>query len=107
MRRLPSEVREAAGKRWNAERLSQALPERHPAIASMFGAGLGIALMFTESRILVAALRTLMAQGVPALPMHDGIMVPRSKSNQAMIAMADASEGIAGAPLAVAIEAWT
>ncbi len=32
--------------------------------------------MFTESRILVAALRFLMEQGVPAMPMHDGIMVP-------------------------------
>lgn len=104
MRRLPSEVREAAGREWNAERLSAALAERHPDIASMFGTGLGLRLMFTESRILVAALRTLMAHGIPALPMHDGIMVPRSKSNQAVIAMVGASEEIAGAPLPVAIK---
>ncbi|MER9490162.1 hypothetical protein NKI50_30165 [Mesorhizobium sp. M0563] len=105
MRRLPSGVREAAGKGWNAERLSQALAERHPAIASMFGTGLGLRLMFTESRILLVALRTLMEQGVPALPMHDGIMVPRSRSDQATTAMVDASQGIAGIPLPVVIKA--
>ncbi|MER9594547.1 hypothetical protein [Mesorhizobium sp. M0244] len=104
MRRLPSEVREAAGKEWNAKRLSGALAQRHPAIASMFGTGLGLRLMFTESRILVEALRTLMERRVPALPMHDGIMVPRSKANQAVIAMIHASEEIAGARLPVVIK---
>ncbi|MER9850077.1 hypothetical protein NKJ55_22625 [Mesorhizobium sp. M0106] len=101
MRRLPSEVRETAGKEWNAERLSEALAKRHPAIASMFGTGLGLRLMFTESRILVAALRILMAQGVPALPMHDGIMVARSKAESAKQAMGGACGGVVGVALPV------
>lgn len=45
-----------------------------------------------------------MAQDTFALPMHDGIMVPRSKAGQAEIAMVDASVEIAGAPLPVAIK---
>lgn len=104
MRRLPSEVREAAGKEWNAKRLSEALAERHPAIAPMFGTALGLRLMFTESCILVAALRSLRAEGVPALPMHDGIMVPRSKSDLAMRAMAEASTEITGSKLPVQLK---
>ncbi|WP_457153133.1 hypothetical protein [Mesorhizobium sp. P5_C1] len=101
MRRLPSEVREAAGNEWNAERLSGALAERHPAIASMFGTGLGLRLMLTESRILVATLRTLMEQGVPALPMHDGIMVPASKEKEAREAMDSVAVTIVGVVLPV------
>ncbi|MER9070065.1 hypothetical protein NKH84_26445 [Mesorhizobium sp. M0902] len=101
MRRLPSEVREIIGKEWNADRLSQALAKRHPAIASMFGTGLGLRLMFTESRILVAALRALMAQGVPALPMHDGIMVPVSREPVAMWTLAQVSLEVAGTALPV------
>ncbi|MER9614556.1 hypothetical protein [Mesorhizobium sp. M0207] len=101
MRRLPSEVREAAGKEWNAKRLSEALAERHPAIASMFGTGLGLRLMFTESRILVAALGILLEQGVPALPMHDGIMVPASKEKEARRAMGRAAVEILGHALPV------
>ena len=43
----------------------------------------------------------LMAEDVPALPMHDGIMVPRSKAAAAREAMEEASEEIAGVRLAV------
>lgn len=105
MRRLPSEVREAVGKEWSAERLSAVMEQRHPAIASMFGTGIGLRLMFTESRILVAALRILMEQGVPALPMHDGIMVQASKEEEARRAMGLAAARVVGVGLPVAKKA--
>lgn len=60
--------------------------------------------MFTERRILMATLQRLMAEDVPALPMHDGIMVPRSKAELAKRAMEQASEQVAGERLLVTIE---
>jgi len=105
MRRLPTEISDIVGSKWNARRFSAALAERHPSIAHLFGKGLGLRLMKIEGDILLVALQELFAQGVPALPMHDGIMVPASKSEAARRAMARASMKIVGVALPVAQKA--
>jgi hypothetical protein len=46
-----------------------------------------------------------MMQDVPALPMHDGIMVPCSKAEAARRAMEEASEGIVGLKLPANLKA--
>lgn len=101
MLRLPSELRQLLSKEWNAERLTQRLAERHPGIAHLFGTGVGLRLMFTESRILVSALLRLIDHGIPALPMHDGLMVPASREAAARTAMAWASMELVGTALPV------
>jgi hypothetical protein len=45
-----------------------AIRSAHPRLAPVFETGLGLRLMFTESRILVASLLALEKQGVVALP---------------------------------------
>lgn len=101
MLRLPSDLRQMVPAGWNAKRLSVAIAERHPRIAPLFGQGIGLRLMFTESQILMVALGELFAQGIPALPMHDGLMVPASREREARNAMARASLSIAGVALPV------
>ncbi|MGO4832212.1 hypothetical protein AB4144_07940, partial [Rhizobiaceae sp. 2RAB30] len=101
MLRLPSELRQLLGKNWNAERLGASITVRHPGIAHLFGTSIGLRLMFTESRILVATLLRLIDQGVPALPMHDGLMVPASKEAAARTAMARSSMELVGIALPV------
>lgn len=101
MQRLPTDIKKIVGPDWNAERFGAALAERHPGIAHLFGKAIGLRLMKTESDILLAALRGLFAQGTPALPMHDGIMVPASKAEAARLAMAQASMEIVGIALPV------
>jgi hypothetical protein len=105
MQRLPADIRKIVGPEWNARRFSAALAERHPGIAHLFGNGIGLRLMKTEGDILLVALQGLFAQGVPALPMHDGIMVPASKAEVARRAMALASMKIVGIALPVAQKA--
>lgn len=102
MRRLPTEVRQIVGPEWNAKRLCAILADRHPGIAHLFGKGIGLRLMKTESEILLATLRELFAQGIPALPMHDGIMVPASRADAARRAMMRAAMEIVGIALPVA-----
>jgi hypothetical protein len=72
------------------------IAERHPGIAHLFGMELGLRLMKTDSEILLATLGQLFAQGVRALSMHDGIMVPTSGEAAARRAMALASMSVVG-----------
>ncbi|TIV73018.1 MAG: hypothetical protein E5V89_02440 [Mesorhizobium sp.] len=104
MTRLPSDVKDALPAGWTGRRLADAIGAKHPALVPLFGQDIAMDLMFTESRILVAALRLLIAQGTPALPMHDGIMVACSKSNQAEKAMMEGSQEVIGIHLPVAVK---
>ncbi len=58
-----------------AERL---IREKHAAIAHLFGTGLGYELMTIESDLLVDILLVLCRRGIPALPLHDSVLVAES-----------------------------
>ena len=105
MRALPSRLKKLLPDGWTASRVKQAFAEHHPALVPLFGRDFGLDLMFTESRILLTTLRRLMDQSIPALPMHDGIMVPRSKSGEGIEAMEEASLEIIGIKLSVTTKA--
>lgn len=104
MKSLPPRVKKKLPPGWTASRVRQAFADYHPDLVPLFGRDFPMDLMFTESRILLATLRRLMARNIAALPMHDGIMVPRSRSDQAMTAMLEASREIVGISLPVAIK---
>jgi hypothetical protein len=101
---MPHEVKELLGPDWNATRLAAAIRNRHAPIKHLFNTGIGLRLMFTESTILVRILLDLMAQGIPALPIHDGIMVPASKLQPAMLAMRRASREVLGSELPIKVK---
>jgi len=104
MKSLPPRLKEQLPAGWTASRVKQTVADVHPDLVPLFGRDFGLDLMFTESRILLATLRLLMAQGIPALPMHDGIMVPRSKAEEGGAAMEEASAEVAGTSLPVTIK---
>lgn len=101
MERLPSEVKQLLGPDWTATRFAASARTRHAPIKHLFGTGLGIRLMFTESRILVKTLLDLLDLGIIALPIHDGIMVPVSRQQEALRVMRNASAFITGFELPV------
>lgn len=105
MRSLPPRLKSQLPDGWTASRVRQAFAARHPDLAPLFGRDFGLDLMFAESRILLATLCRLMDRDIPALPMHDGIMVPRSGSGQAASAMRETSREIVGFPLQVTLKA--
>jgi hypothetical protein len=104
MKSLPPRLKALLPDGWTAKRLTRAFAKHHPNLVPHFGKDFGLDLMFTESRILMLALRKLMARGIPALPMHDGMMVPRSHAGPAKPAMEEASEEVVGVRLPVAIK---
>lgn len=74
---------------------------KHPALVPLFGQGLALDFMFTESRIMVAVLLDLMRQGITALPQHDGMQVPASREEVAREAMRKASLEVTGREMPV------
>jgi hypothetical protein len=82
----------------------EALIHHHPGLKGTLGKGLGHRLMNTESRILIEALRLLAKQGIVALPLHDCVLIKRSKVAVGGTAMLSAAEAITGHRLPVTIE---
>ena len=62
----------------------------------VFGSGYGMTAMWTESRVIVSALRQLMAADTPALPIHDALLVQASAVETATRAMQQAFQDITG-----------
>lgn len=60
---------------------------KHAPIARLFGSGLGYRLMRLESDILISVITNLFKTGVPALPLHDAVLVRRSDVEAAKAAM--------------------
>lgn len=77
-----------------------AIMKLHPILADV-EKETGFSLAFTESEIIMDALLTLADAGIPALPMHDGLMVPASKADKAEAVMVQAGERVAGVRLPV------
>lgn len=104
MTRLPSDVKDALPAGWTGRRLAEAIGSKRPALVPLFGQDIALDLMFTESTILVSVLLRLSRMGIAALPMHDGIMVPRRDSAQAMAAMEAAAIVIGGTAIPVIVK---
>jgi hypothetical protein len=82
----PEELREyRAGLLWVA--VVASLKAAHPPVADIFDRDLGQTFAFTESEILVDALLTLVSKDVPALPVHDCLVVAESDADTATQAM--------------------
>ncbi|MDF0523139.1 hypothetical protein P0R31_38650 [Bradyrhizobium yuanmingense] len=63
------------------------LRQKHEPIAGLFETGIGFELMFAESQLLIAVVTHLFESGIPALPLHDAVLVPRPDAAAAKAAM--------------------
>jgi hypothetical protein len=75
----------------------------HPAVMPYIGKGLGLALMFLESEIMVKVVTRLADEGVAALPIHDGLMVKASAAGAAKAAMGDVAREMTSAEIPVTV----
>jgi len=77
--RMPHGVRKRFAECHSIERVMQAIEITHPAIKDAFFKGLGHDLQFMESQIMVNVLLSLRGLGIIALPIHDSVIVKKSK----------------------------
>jgi hypothetical protein len=62
---------------------------KHRPIAHLFGSGIGFQLMRFESDILIGVVSQLFKIGIPALPLHDAVLVGRPHAEAAKQVMED------------------
>ena len=75
---------------WTAKAVGELVMVEYPALAAALaqeGPRLWAKLMKLESSAIVATLSDLMAKGIPALPVHDSIIVPDQFEPQAIMAL--------------------
>lgn len=104
MLRLPKGAKALLPPRASAATVRAAILTAHPVLEPILETGIGGRLFFKESQILVAALLRLIRQGhFAALPLHDGILCPRSSAAIVEKAMGDAAEEIVGFRLPISL----
>lgn len=86
---------------WSVGRTRKALLSLHPALRHAWGRSLGYRLMWRESEVLMAVLEELMRRNIPALGLHDGLLVPASKKDVAREVMIDQARAVVGVALRV------
>lgn len=104
MRRLPERAAALLPQGLKAQQARQMMFAAHPPLGDAFERGLGSRLMFRESQTLMAALLRLAKAKVPALAMHDGLMVPASAAGTAAEAMREASHQVLGSALPIQVK---
>lgn len=101
MKALAPDLKAELPEGWTARRLVEAMTARHRPIAHLFGTDIGVELMHTESRVLMAVLLDLAEKDIPALPMHDGLNVRVSDREAALETMQSVSAKLLGVALPV------
>jgi hypothetical protein len=87
-----------------AKAVGEFVLHEYPAFAAALGKkdpGLWARLMYLESSAIVATLDELMAKGIPALPVHDSVIVPAGFELQAILALNRHWEDVTGTPPAL------
>jgi len=74
----------------------------HPQLRPAWGRGLGYKLMHMESWILMSVLEELVRRDIPALGLHDGLLVAASQSQVADSVMRDVALNLTGHRIPVA-----
>ena len=88
---------------WTVKRTKDAILQKHPVLRPCFGVGLGLTLMYRESQILVRVLEEMKAQGIVALGLHDGLLLPRSRAEEGRMMMEVVSREFTPAGIPVAM----
>lgn len=102
--RIPSDAKPLLPRGITGTEIREAILTAFPAIRDVFETGIGLRLMFRESQVMVRSLSRLMDLHVPAMCMHDGLMVQRSKADIAAREMVAASAEILGRPLPIKLK---
>lgn len=85
--RKPKGTRDSLPPHLKASELARAVRDNHPAIAPLLDTSVGMRLMHHESEILLRVLQLCRDADLPALPIHDAILVPLSGCDRGRMIM--------------------
>lgn len=86
--------------------VTHALRTKHPEMGRLFGTQIGLELMYEESEILVRVLQELRQKDVVALPIHDAILVAKSKATEATEVMERVANDFVGHAMPTTVKAY-
>lgn len=101
---VPDEGDPVLPAEWTVARFRKALLGRHPSLGHFLGKSMAHQLQNMESNIIVEALRELKARGIPALSIHDALIVGSSKADEVKVVMMEAAYDIASAHIPVEVK---
>jgi hypothetical protein len=78
--------------RVRATELYHAVLQRHPRISKAFGSDAGVRLMRIDSQIMISCLKSCAKAGIPALPVHDELIVPSQHGDRVVQIMIESFE---------------
>lgn len=102
--RFPRDTRPLFDKRHKFDDVRRAVEEKHAGIRHLFYEGKGHRAQFIESKVLVRVLLTMADLGIPALPIHDALLIPRSSAERVMSVMKEVFRDIAGTSAELSVE---
>jgi len=86
---------------WTVGKTKKAILAVHPALKAAWGRRMGYRLMYKESEVLIAVLETLRTRNIPALGLHDGLIVAQSKAKEAEAVMIEKAVEVGGGHIPV------
>ena len=93
--RLPQGTKQFFG-RINGRQAVEFIHREHGVIRAYLGTYAGPELQFYESEIITAVTHSLLGLGIVALPVHDAVIVPRSRADEATVVMMDVFDQVCG-----------
>ncbi len=84
--------------------ISRCIASHHKPVKHLFCTGIGPAVEYRESEILIEILLRLKARRIVALPIHDSVLVAQSALPAAACVMAETFREMAGVPAAVTVK---
>jgi hypothetical protein len=104
LKRTPSDIAPMMPEGWTVGRVTDCFLASHPALAAIIHRQRGFQFMKLESDILLRVMERMHGQGVTGLPLHDAVLVARSKADIAKRIMEDEGQRVAGVALPVSIK---
>lgn len=103
-KRKPMGTKSALPPSLTIQQITDLILQAHPAIAHLLGTEVGHMAQFIESQVMVKVLLTLREEGIVALPIHDGMVVPVEAEAKAKAVMMDTFRDEVGVSCHVAVE---
>lgn len=98
LERFPRGTRELFPSGLAVAQVVEMLAQAHPSIAHLFHTGIGHAVQFRESEVLIDVLLALQDEKITALPVHDAVIIPSSAITKTRTIMEDVFLNHTGTP---------
>lgn len=104
LKRMPQGCRELFPQKITYTDVAEKIIQHHHQVADLLHAGIGPALTYQESNILISVLTKLIDLGITALPLHDAVIVAEEHEEQTRSIMLSVFREVVGIEAVISFE---